>query len=36
MIEYTVMDYEGEPVSIEDGEIVKVDAPYKKMRKSPR
>lgn len=27
MIEYTVMDYEGEPVTIEDGEIGEVDTP---------
>ena len=27
MIEYTVMDYEGEPVTIEDGEISEVDTP---------
>lgn len=31
MIEHTVMDYEGKPVSIEDGEIYEVDAPYKKV-----
>lgn len=27
MIEYTVMDYEGEPVTIEDGEIYEADPP---------
>ena len=27
MIEYTVMDYEGEPVTIEDGEILDAEPP---------
>ena len=27
MIEYTVLDYEGEPVTIEDGELLMADPP---------
>ena len=27
MVEYTVLDYEGEPVTIEDGEILEAEPP---------